>query len=141
MGCNIICGETSSLSQFTLAEPTIPIDITPDTLNLRSHGEWITCYLEPVSYSVTDVDIHSIRLDETLEVDPEAPSQIGDYDNDGVTDLMVKFDRPPVIAHLGVEDESEDTAKSIDVTLEIIGHIIVGTTFQGSNTMKVVLKG
>jgi hypothetical protein len=45
--------------------PAIPatVDIDPDTLNLKSKGKWITCYIElPDGYSVEDIDIDSVTL-------------------------------------------------------------------------------
>jgi hypothetical protein len=45
--------------------PAIPatIDVSPDTLNLRSKGEWITCYIElPESYNAENSKVCRNRL-------------------------------------------------------------------------------
>jgi VCBS repeat protein len=73
----------------------------PGTLELSSRGRWVTGFLEPdPPLAATEIDIASIRLNETVPVDPDAPTSIGDHDGDGVPDLMVKFDRRLVLATL-----------------------------------------
>ncbi len=57
---------------------------------------------------------------------------IGDYDVDGVPDLMVKFDRSDVQATLEPVDEVEVT---------VSGQLTDGTTFEGSDTIRVIEKG
>lgn len=61
-------------------------------MNLKSQGKWITCYIElPEGYDVDDIDVSSMLLDEQV---PEElrPSEIADNDEDGIADLMLKFD-------------------------------------------------
>lgn len=74
------------------------IDIGPGTLNLKGKGKWITCYIElPSDYDAEDIDAASISIikigsNEITPINSEPhPVQIGDYDNDGIADLMVKF--------------------------------------------------
>jgi len=79
--------------------PPVPVDFafSPNTLNLRSMGHWVTGTLEPAPpVTPADIDIGSILLNGTLPVDPSAPVSIGDADGDGVPDLTVKFDRAAV---------------------------------------------
>jgi len=117
------------------------VDIDPDTLNLKSNGEWITCYIElSAGFNVGDIDTSTILLNGTIGVDLGAPTQIGDYDCDGMADLMVKFDRSTVIEWLRLADYSQYTGKSLDVNLEITG-MAAGTPFEGVDTVKVLLKG
>src|SRR5206468_11246744 len=72
-------------------------DLTPNTLNLRSIGRWVTGMLEPEPpASPADIDVASIRLNGSVPVDPSAPTAIGDSDNDGRPDLTVRFDRAAV---------------------------------------------
>jgi len=79
---------------------TANVDIDPNTLNLRSMGRWITCYLElQRDHDVADIDVASIRLNDVIPAETK-PTGIGDYDDDGDPDLMVKFDRAEVIALL-----------------------------------------
>jgi len=117
------------------------VDIDPDTLNLKSNGEWITAYIElPEGYSVGDIDVFSILLNGTIPVDPAAPTQIGDYDGDGIPDLMVKFDRAAVITWLDAYDCDEDTGKSYEVTFTITGKV-AETQFEGVDMVRVLSKG
>jgi len=79
----------------------IPLAIEPETLNLRSNGKWITAYIE--DKDVEKVDLESIKLFlwwatriYSVSVIPKI-AEIGDYDNDEVPDLAVKFNRQEVI--------------------------------------------
>jgi len=84
------------------------VDIKPDTLNMKSRGRWITAYLElPKGYDVRTIDVSSILC--YYGVCPCGgvhadlrPVNVGDYDNDRIPDLMVKFDRAAIIASLWV---------------------------------------
>jgi len=120
------------------------IEIDPDVLNLRSMGEWITCYIElPEGYNVSDIDIYSIRLNDTFPVNllPKppvpVPTEIGDYDNDAIPDLMVKFNRTELTSHiyhtLGI--------KCDNVTLTVSGELSDGALFEGSDTIRVMFAG
>lgn len=74
------------------------VDFDPDTLNLGSEGKWIPCYIElPEGYDVEDIDISSVTL-KLIEAVPALahPTKVGDYDSDGVPDLMVRFERAAV---------------------------------------------
>jgi len=88
----------------------IPLAFEPETLNVKSGGKWVTIYIEVENVSM--IDIESVRLKirapthwEYVSVDPEAPTGIGDYDEDGVPDLMVKFNRDQVIYIIRTEAE------------------------------------
>jgi len=111
------------------------IDIDPNTLNLKSKGEWITGYIElPEGYNVVNINASSIMLNGTIPVDSSAPKAIGDYDSDGIPDLMVKFDRAAVsglILSQGIT--------SGNVVLTITGRLYDGTMLQGSDTIRVML--
>src|SRR5439155_5757773 len=70
------------------------LDLSPNTLNLRSMGRWVTATLEPEPpASPADIDVTSIRLNGSVPVDASAPISIGDVDGDGRPDLTVKFNR------------------------------------------------
>jgi len=106
------------------------IDIDPDTLNLTSKGNWITCYIElPEEYDVADIDVDTVLLESLLEV------QHSDIQDDV---LMVKFDRQDVINYiefvLGIIPPD-------DVTLTVTGKLTDGTSFEGSDTIEVISKG
>jgi len=65
------------------------------------------------------------------------PTEIGDYDSDGILDLMVKFSRTALIAHiyhvLGIAYGN--------ATLMITGQLADGTPFEGSDTIEVMFGG
>jgi hypothetical protein len=125
---------------FIIIRPVIEatIDADPDTLNLKSQGEWISTYIElPTGYDVNNIGVSTIRLNDILSVDSSAPSQIGDHDVDGIPDLMVKFNRAQLESYiyyiLGV--------RYGQVTLTVTGQLFDGTIFKGSDTIKVNFAG
>jgi rhodanese-related sulfurtransferase len=80
------------------------VTVQPDTLNLKSSGKWITCYIELASpNSVSSIVLSSVKMDETVAA-ANSPTAIGDFNYNSVPDLMVKFDR---VAMQGLLDEGE----------------------------------
>jgi len=111
------------------------IDIDPDTLNLMSKGRWIAAYIElPEGYDVAGIDASTILLNDAIPAESR-PIAIGDYDSDGIPDLVLKFDRAEVIEYIL---NSGITDKFMRVTLTITGKLNDGTPFQGSNTIRVI---
>lgn len=99
--------------------------LTPNTLNLASQGLWVMGFLEPASpYAASDIDIPSIRLNDTVPVDPATPTALGDHDGNGVPDLMVKFNR--LALELTVP---EGDSVSVTVTGTVGGHAFSGTDY------------
>jgi hypothetical protein len=89
------------------------INIDPDTLNLKSKGRWITCYITLNNpNNVNDIDISTILLEDTI------PAEWGDVQNDT---LMVKFDRADV----------EDMLLPGTYNLKVSGELSDGTVFEG----------
>ncbi|MHA2496911.1 MAG: hypothetical protein ACXAEI_15650, partial [Candidatus Hodarchaeales archaeon] len=136
-----------SLTIWNAPEPAIlpaTVDISPDALNLKSRGKWITAYIElPSDYAVTDIELASLKLviegNEVL-VDLEAPNAIGDYDVDGIPDLMVKFKRADVITALKMTNYASKTNKGNFVEFKITGKV-AGAVFEGSDWIKVISPG
>ncbi|MBC8265168.1 MAG: hypothetical protein H8E47_13720 [Anaerolineales bacterium] len=109
------------------------VDIDPNTLNLKSKGKWIAAYIElPKGYEVDDIDVSTVLLEDTIPAELH-PTEVGDYDEDGISDLMVKFDRQALI-------ESLDGTTG-EVTLTVSGELVAGTSFEGSDTVTVVNRG
>jgi len=103
------------------------IDLVPDTLYLDKKGKWVSCYIElPEGYNVIDIAVSTIMLNDTVQAELK-PTSIGDYDSDGIADLMVKFERAKVMPLLKVGL----------VTLTVTGEV-KGTPFEGSDTIKVI---
>jgi len=115
--------------------PIIPawIDINPDTLNLKSNGEWVTAYVTlPEGYLVEDIDVTTVEMSYN---DFVSAAEWGDI-LDGV--LMVKFDRTALRDYLG-EVDVDDGDKFYDISLTVRG-TVAGTPFEGSDTISVKRK-
>jgi len=112
---------------------TATINVDSDTLNLRSKGKWITAFIElPEGYNMSDVDVLTITLNDTVSVDLSAPIAVGDYDNDTVPDLMVCFNWTEVAEYI--------LSRGVvfgNVTLGVSGELYDGTVFVGTATMLV----
>jgi hypothetical protein len=108
------------------------IDVEPKTLNLKSKGNWVTAYIElPESYSVADINVPTVMLNGTVPAGLK-PTTIGDFDFDGIPDLMLKFNRSAIVQYIVSQE-----AKFASVTLTLSGHLKDGTSFQGSDVLKV----
>jgi hypothetical protein len=107
------------------------IDIDPDTLNLKSKGKFITAYIElPEGFDVSGTDMSTVFLNGTVLAKP-SPTEIGDYDSDGITDLMVKFDRASV-------QELVDPGENVEI---IITGTVSEINFEGSDYITVIDEG
>jgi DNA-binding beta-propeller fold protein YncE len=108
------------------------IDIDPDTLNLKSKGNWITCYIElPEGHDVNQIDVNTVTLSvegATPIAAALSPTEVGDYDSDDIPDLMVKFDRGAV----------QDVVPVGSMEMTVTGSLTDGTQFQGTDTVLVI---
>jgi parallel beta-helix repeat protein len=142
VGTNIILAENMQIGDIpsepyivktteTDIIPVIPanIDIDPNTLNKNSSGKWITNYIElPEGYNVEDITISTILLNDVVPAEGH-PTDIGDYDNDGIPDIMVKFDRQAVQDILEPGDS---------VAMVVTGELTDETCFEGTDYIKVI---
>ena len=112
--------------------PVASVDIDPNTLNLKSRGKWITSYIElSGGFVVGDIDVSSIMLNGTLHAAPK-PTSIGDNDNDGIPDLMVKFDRQAIITWL-----KDEGIYGGEVTFTVTG-TVADKPFEGHDTIRII---
>jgi hypothetical protein len=116
---------------FTFKYIPAIIDFDPDTLNPKSKGNWVTVYIEfpeDTTCDISNADISTILLNGIIPVE-ESPTGIGDHDEDGNPDLMVKFDRASVIELLEPGE---------NVLITISGELNDGTAFEGTDMIRVL---
>lgn len=124
---------------------TANVDVDPDTLNLKSNGEFVTVYIElPVCYDVTSIDLSTVELEGIPAVsDPQygfvtdPSSYLMDHDGDGILERMVKFDRLTVRDALTGMIDFEQGMKFYELTVKITGEFD-GTPFEGFDTITVI---
>lgn len=102
------------------------VDIDPDTLNLNSNGNWITCYLVlPEGYNVAEIDPKTVMLEDSIVADwiwfdEETQMAMAKFNRSAVNDLLIEL------------------ALSGDIELSVTGALADGRTFGGSDTIGVM---
>ncbi len=107
------------------------LDLVPDRLASKTNGLYVTAYVElSRGFDVDQVDLGSIRLNATILVAARNKSTvIVDHDGNGISDLMMKFDRQEVERLFNGPGT---------YTLQLTGHTIVGDRpFAGSHLVTV----
>ena len=125
----------------TMPVVTATADISPKALNLGSKGKRITAYIElPEGYDVRDINVSTVMLNDTISAEPR-PIAVGDYDEDGITDLMVKFDRAKVIQYIldNIDIVKLYEKKFMTITLTVTGKLYDGTPFQGTAIIRLIM--
>ena len=129
-----------NLFDWQLSPPTLPLmaDINPGTVNLKSKGNYVTCYIElPENYNPSLIDTESVRISDINGSAPcnalstVGPFNVGDNNDNGIPDLMVKFDRQQLYDSLAVGNTD------ITVSCETYD----GTKFAGCDTILVIDEG
>ncbi|UCH88400.1 MAG: right-handed parallel beta-helix repeat-containing protein [Thermoplasmata archaeon] len=115
---------------FKMNPLILEIEITPETLNLKSKGRWINCRIElPDILDATYIDISTIKISDIngnpLNI-PAAYHPTGA--GIGTSSLIVKFDRLMV----------EDYITPGDAEISITGEFIHGFIFEGSDSIRVI---
>jgi hypothetical protein len=73
------------------------VEIAPSTLNMHSRGRYVTCYIELAGgLDPANIDIATVMLNDVVAAEA-SPFEVGDCDDDGTPDLMVKFSRRSVL--------------------------------------------
>ena len=138
----------SALNAILIVEKGVSADVViePETLNLKSNGDWITAYIElPDGYNVSDIELDTVSLD--CEIPAENGTQYGfvtdnssylvDHDGDGILERLVKFNRSEVIAYLETIDYDGETGVGGMVELLVAGEV-AGVPFRGCDMVRVI---
>jgi hypothetical protein len=108
----------------------LSLQFEPETLNLKNAGKYLTAYIELVDgFDPDEIDIGTVSITAdgfSMVFADTDKTDIGDYDKNGIPDLMVKFDREAVQAML--------SAGLTEITLY---GAINGILFQGVDTILV----
>ena len=127
----VIAGNELTPDEIILQTETI-VDLKPDSLNLKSDGQDITAYTElPNGYNISDIDPTTVKFNNQISAQSK-PTAIGDYNNNGMPDLMVKFDRQAVQNILTTGDE---------ISISVSGNLKNGKFFAGQDLIKVISNG
>lgn len=120
---------------FNIKPVPATIDVKPNTLNKASQsGEnAVTAYLEIPDYDINLIDRYTVTMSTSKGIVSAqlSPTGTGDYDNDGLPDIMVKFDRQAISAIIDMGDKVKIT----------INGKIDGAIFEGSDAIRVIHQG
>lgn len=105
------------------------VAVKRDTLNRSSERKSITAYIEMRGYPLSEVNPATIAAN-GVTARPR-PVAIGDYDEDLIPDLMVKFDAVPVLA----------TLPDGEAVIVVTGEFTDGTAFEGYASVRVIQRG
>jgi hypothetical protein len=120
------------------------IDVTPGNLNLLGKGKYITAYIElddnENGSTVDDIDkstiylkqVNSMMCPDGEKIYPVGPIVYGDYDEDGINDLMAKFNRQTIVNFL-----LADGKFSKEASLCVAGELYDATKFSGKDTITI----
>lgn len=142
---NIIDGVIVNDGTVTVIQPPDKpvlaiIDLEYDTINLKKNArnKLITSYIELPGHDVNDIVLSTIRMitpsGDSIRIYPG--TEVGDYDEDAIPDLAVKFDMSTLVSYLSNDDKASYYAE-----LSITGELVDGTTFEGSDTVRVINMG
>jgi hypothetical protein len=136
----VINDQTYTLDSDEAMRFASSVDLQPKTLSLGANGKWVTAYIElPSSYNVNDIKQDTVKLHVgsfEIYADVKANPIIGDYDNDGYADLMLKFPRAPLTTTL-LESGNADAPYLLAITIS--GALTDGTyQFNSVDQLKIL---
>jgi hypothetical protein len=115
------------------------VDFKPDTFNLKSMGNPVITYIEfPAGYDVTQIDKPESRLSFVtgwLFWPTTKPTAVGDYDIDGVPDMMLQFDKQNTKLPFKVDPPEYCDLIGTSVTVMVMGALNDTTEFYGEDTV------
>jgi VCBS repeat protein/putative Ig domain-containing protein/FG-GAP repeat protein len=120
---------TSTVSVLLNQAPERPVslDVVPGVINLKSHGQWITAFIEPTGFDVSEINPSSVRLEGVAPVEQKVAA-VTDHDRDGLPDLKLKFSLGALAPLLSVGDQ----------TLRVTGSLLTGERFAGADHVRVM---
>jgi hypothetical protein len=105
-------------------------ELEPERLNRESQDNFITAYIELDEGLADQIDIGTVALildgNTMLYAEPDQ-SEVSDYNENGILDLTVKFDRQAILETIG------DGEVEISITGSVYGNF-----FQGTDTILVL---
>lgn len=135
-------GVSADTLQLVVKPIPATVDCNPETLNLKSGGKWIACYIElPVGYDVWQIDGSTVFLNGVVPIYlgkegwaklESNESNIIDHDEDGILKRMVKFDREAVQSIL-----SPGQAVVLTITGKVFSNQGL-SDFEGLDTIRVI---
>lgn len=125
----------------------VKVSFNPHVLNLKSRGKWLKCVIEiPKSYDMSDLDLSTIRLNDTVGIDFNAPITIINRGCEDKSQVMVRFNRAEVIELIKNSlKEAQDTKESRGkitigyVTLTVTGKLSSIISFEGKARIITIL--
>ncbi|MCJ7603198.1 MAG: hypothetical protein MUO63_17080 [Desulfobulbaceae bacterium] len=103
------------------------VTCSPETLNINAKGNWVTCVLNLYDgNTLEDINVSSIYLDGTI------PAEKAVIEDDTMT---LKFSRQGLIADITADDTVVFPMMS---TLTVSGALVDGTTFEATDTIRVI---
>ncbi len=122
-----VLADHSISARFAQSSLPASIDLEPNVINLMSHAPWVTAYIEPSGFDAASIVLSSVRLAGSVPA-VEKFAIIGDYNQNGIPDLMLKFARE------GLDPLVKPGASRLEVT----GSLVTGTRFKGSCDVRVI---
>jgi len=111
------------------------VNIAPDTINLKSMGNFITAYIElPNSFNVSQIDGNTIQISavDGHPIEPICADKTMEPEIESDNCLLAKFKRQDLMNLLVPEDE-------VEITME--GTLTSGEKFIGADTIRVIEPG
>jgi parallel beta-helix repeat protein len=108
--------------EFTTEVSAFLVNIDPDTLNLSSQDQWITCYIRlGEGYDVAEIELSSIKLEGMI-------NPVWTWVSEKKQVVMAKFNRSDI----------QDILEVGEVTLTVSCELADGTEFEGTDTIRVI---
>lgn len=134
---------TSPISSRTVSDDAsasfawFAMDIQPDQLNRRSNGRLPVHLLGSAALDVGRIDQSTLRLE------GQAPGKIhtADVNDDGIPDLVLHFDQPPVLAALDARIDALGAADGGGAALASMRQEITAPAFSADDVAEALLHG